>query len=549
MKLKTSLQLSIIIPIVFAIAVALLLMWQFRAVIGSELLDTSFLATLALLGIIMAAALYAHTRDILKKITILETWTETILAGKLDYHADIEQSDDEIGRLCKALTKLIYGIAKVNDSMQKQMEEHMLEAEKQKHNAESSQSGMKHLAEALGRFKDSQDELMYKERQQLLKQVVRGVIYDLGDALTPVLGAGSLVSAHPEMLKDQDWTLQQINTMHDGVRRARKSLKNLAGVFHQPQQETQPADLNIAVKSGIALAEQRRKEEHIAEAEPIKIQTVFAKTAIVSGDETDLEEAVAALVLNAMESMPGGGIISVSTKVKGPSAALLVQDSGRGMSAEVQNRCLDPFYSTKERSGVGMGLTMVASTAYRLKGSLKIESEEGDGTRVFVNLPLWKERTAEETLDLSKIHDRQLRILVVDDDPWAREAIQALLGAIGHKAEAVGNGPRALEELKTEKFDLVFVDWAMPVMSGDRLAAAIKKDLPHMPIVMLTAFGHAMIAEDRIPAAVDVMLLKPVAMEDLEKAIAQAGAKVAAEITNQKDKAPQDWDWSQAPRD
>jgi CheY-like chemotaxis protein len=215
------------------------------------------------------------------------------------------------------------------------------------------------------------------------------------------------------------------------------------------------------------------------------------------------------------------------------------------MSDEVRNRCLDPFYSTKKRMGTGMGLTMVASTVYRHRGSLKIESEAGNGTRVFVTLPLWKERVAEKAIDLQNVRGN-LRILVVDDDAWAREAIKAALNASGHTAEAVADGQQGLAKLGTEKFDVVFVDWAMPVMSGDRLAAAIKQTFQNMPVIMLTAFGHGMIAEDNIPPCVDVVLLKPVTMEDLEKAIAQARAKVGTEPADKKGTSPEDWDWTGA---
>ncbi|MFH0952791.1 MAG: response regulator [Verrucomicrobiota bacterium] len=548
MKLKTNLQLSAVIPIVFAIAVTLLLMWQFRSTAAADLLDTPFVAVLGLLGVIMAAVVVSYSRDILKKIRILDAWTDTILKGNLDYHAEMDSSDDEIGRLSAALSKLIREVKEASTALHEQVEEHRREADKQKQNAASSQEGMRHMAQAIGRFKGAQEEVVHKERQRVLKQVVRGVIHELSDALTPVLGAGDLVCAHPEMLKDQAWTLQQVETMHAGVHRARKSLKNLAGVFHQPQQETQPLDLNLAVKRGLALAETRWKEEGLADKVPVRIQTDFAVTATVLGEDTDIEDAVAALILNSMEAMPGGGTITVSTMIHGPSAVLEVRDSGKGMSDEVRNRCLDPFYSTKKRMRSGMGLTMVASTVYRHGGSLEIRSEAGQGTRIFVSLPLWKERGAEKALDLQDVRGGNLRILVVDDDAWTREAIKQALNAMGHTAEAVADGQQGLVRLKAEKCDVVFVDWAMPVMSGDRLAVAIKQTLPYMPIIMLTAFGHGMIAEENIPPCIDVVLLKPVTMEDLGNAIAQARAKVGEGAADKKGIAPEDWDWTGAAR-
>ncbi len=526
MKLKTSLQLSAFFPIVFAVSVMLLLTWRFHSTGGSEALDTRLMAELGLLGIIMAGLVVAYSRNILQKVNALETWTHTILQGRLDYHANLDDSSDEVGQLSQALSKLIREVKETNAALQKQVEAHKRVAEDHKKNLEASQAGMRQLAQAIGRFKDSQEEVVLKERKKLLKQVVKGVIHDLSEALTPVLGAGDLVCAHPAKLNDHDWVLQQVETMHEGVKRARACLKNLAGVFHQAQEEAQPVDLGHAVKRGLSLADARRKDEGLANGVSIKVETDLAMTAAVVGEETDVEDAVAALVLNAIEAMPGGGTITVSTTVQGPFAVLEVRDSGAGMSDEVRERCLEPFYSTKKRVGAGMGLTMVASTVYRHGGSVDIRSEAGHGTRILVTLPLWKERAAGNAPALQDARGGSLRILVVDDDAWAREAIAAALNAMGHAAEAVADGQQGLARLEAEKFDVLFVDWAMPVMTGDRLAEAVKQILPHMPIVMLTAFGHAMIAEDGISPCVDVVLLKPVTMGDLGKAIAQARAKV-----------------------
>ena len=110
------------------------------------------------------------------------------------------------------------------------------------------------------------------------------------------------------------------------------------------------------------------------------------------------------------------------------------------------------------------------------------------------------------------------RILLVDDDPSARQSIKLLLNIDRHSVTAAQDGIEALELLAKEAFDVVIVDYAMPKMLGGDLAAIIKRAKPSQPILMITAYLEKLVASD---TPVDALLGKPFGIEDLRRAIAK----------------------------
>jgi two-component system, response regulator FlrC len=113
------------------------------------------------------------------------------------------------------------------------------------------------------------------------------------------------------------------------------------------------------------------------------------------------------------------------------------------------------------------------------------------------------------------------RLLVVDDDPSVREAVEMILRLDGHLVETVNSGSEALSVFMPGKFDLVFTDYYMPAMTGDKLAAALRGRSPSQPIVMLTAYGEKLQASGSPLTCVDAFIGKPFEIESLRKAVAK----------------------------
>ena len=110
-------------------------------------------------------------------------------------------------------------------------------------------------------------------------------------------------------------------------------------------------------------------------------------------------------------------------------------------------------------------------------------------------------------------------ILIVDDDPAARESIRLLLGIDRHTVTEAANGEEALQLFQTSRFDLVITDYLMPGMLGDELAQSIRSLAPGQPILMVTAYVEKLIAAGQ---AAESMLCKPWSVEELRLAVARA---------------------------
>jgi len=288
-------------------------------------------------------------------------------------------------------------------------------------------------------------------------------------------------------------------------------------------------DLNYVVARVISLTQPRWRDMALAKGIDIQLSTELAdELPEISGDEPELRSALGNLVFNAVDAMPDGGTITLRTFQEGEEVVLEVTDTGIGMSDEVLKRAMEPFFTTKEEGGTGMGLAMVYGSLQRHNGTLEVESEVGLGTTFTLRIPVQTEvREIAATIEAVPF-PVGLRFLVVDDEPRVRDMVGEFLIRQGSTVETAANGRDALQKFHQNEFDLVITDRGMPEMNGDALAEAIKGESPNMPIIMLTGFGEMMTSTGDKPGGVDVILAKPVTPATLRQAVTALRAKYAA---------------------
>jgi CheY-like chemotaxis protein len=113
------------------------------------------------------------------------------------------------------------------------------------------------------------------------------------------------------------------------------------------------------------------------------------------------------------------------------------------------------------------------------------------------------------------------RILVVDDDDLVADSIRRMLLFDGHQVETASSAEEALAIFAKQPFDLTFVDYEMPAMKGDQLAAEIKRFAPTQPVVMFTGYAEAVRATDIGAKGIDLVLGKPFDLEELRRTLAK----------------------------
>ena len=397
-------------------------------------------------------------------------------------------------------------------------------AERKKAEA-SLQDSNRQLKEALDELASMQKQIVQQERLRALGQMASGVAHDFNNALSPVLGFSSILLEDHAQLDDREKVLKYLQIIHTAGKDAAHVVSRLREFYRsRDKQETfLPFDLGKLVEQSVNLTQPKWKNQALANGATIFVTCNLGKVPPVSGNESEVREVLTNLIFNAVDAMPQGGTITLGTSVKSSQILLEVTDTGTGMTEEVRQRCLEPFFSTKGDRGTGLGLAMVYGIIRRHKGTIDIQSEPGKGTTFAIGFPLEGEQKQETVLavDTSK-PSRKLRVLAVDDDPMTLMVTEECLRSEQHDVETAKNGREAFEKFRKGRFDLIVTDQGMPEMNGNQLAAAIKQVSPATPMIMLTGNWQMVSSEEeQANVEVDLIIGKPVTKSSLREAIAK----------------------------
>ncbi len=387
------------------------------------------------------------------------------------------------------------------------------------------QDSNRRLEEALAELCRTQQGIIQQERLRALGQMASGIAHEFNNALMPIAGFSELLLTQPQYLRDKKKLTEYLRGINTAAQDAVAVVSRLREFYNQREGETDhlPVKLNDFVVQAISLTQPKWKDEAEASSIAISIETDLQEVPPILGNEGELRQVLINMILNAVHAMPNGGTITIRTRLDGQDAVVEVSDTGVGMSEDTRQRCFEPFFTTKGEGGTGMGLAMVYGTIQRHEGTIDVESERDKGTTFFIRLPARKARKA-KTKKKAPAPTAPLRVLLVDDEPSVLQVLNAFLTRDGHNVETATNGREGLEKLLAGTLDLVVTDRAMPGMSGDQLAAAIKTIRP-TPVILLTGFGDIMHVNGEKPAGVDLIVSKPVSGAALRQAVAKVISK------------------------
>ncbi len=416
-------------------------------------------------------------------------------------------------RVRERTTALIQANAKLQDEIaeRRRAEEAVLESNRQ-------------LSDAMSQLQATQREIIQRERMHALGRMANGIAHDFNNALAPILGFSELLLMKPETAEDPKKVRMYVEMIHGAAQSSAKVVSRLRE-FYRYRDDAEvftPVVVNDLVLQSISLTQPRWKGQALAAGIHIDFRTEMGNVPTVSGNESELREMLVDLIFNAIDAIPKRGTVTLRTEVQGRWLVITVSDDGIGMTEEVKARCLEPFFSTKDDQGTGLGLGSVYGIVRRHGGELDIQSEAGRGTSIAISLPLEKIGKPPEAAQPALPIPSPLRILVVEDEPLVREVISVYLDEDKHQVETADNGREGLEKFKAARFDLVMTDRAMPEMNGDDLAAEVKKLRPEQPVILLTGFGDLMTGAGECPDGVDLVVSKPFTLSTLRNAIAKA---------------------------
>jgi len=430
-----------------------------------------------------------------------------ISISKGDLHQELSlQTGDEIEGLAETFNKMTREL-KLNRDEQKKLIQKLSENNER-------------LTEEIKAREQLEEELIKAERLRALGEMSSGVAHDFNNILGAILGRAQLLL---ERVKNAN--------VRGGIEIIEKAALDGAETVRRIQEFTRlrvdsssfvPLDINQVITDAIEFTRTHWQNESEAWGRPIDMQCDFGIVPKMMGDPSGLREVFTNLIINAVDAMPKGGVIRMATEVEGNVVAVRVQDSGIGMSMEVQKRTFDPFFTTKGTRGSGLGLSICYGIISRHRGEILLESKVGKGTSFIIRLPLDLSGIVPESMRDKEESVVPARILVIDDDAMMRSVLTDILIQSGCHVDEVGSGGGGIELFSHDEYDMVLTDLGLDDMSGWEVAQKIKEASPDTPVVLITGWGMQLSEEENRTRGVDFVVSKPFKLEELRSVINSA---------------------------
>jgi signal transduction histidine kinase/ActR/RegA family two-component response regulator len=477
-------------------------------------------------------------------ISLPETWLESCARGEMVHLADTAKAAGELaGKLFRAgLTSAVAAPMRVENELFGVL----LVARRQpdaftggeceflhalcEHVALATHQAQLHeqLEKAYNELHQTQQAVMQQERLKALGQMASGIAHDINNALSPVVGfADLIVEAESGLSDDSKRHLRYIRTAGEDIAHIVARLRE----FYRQRDEADSDAVfqlqpNQLVTQVVDMTRPRWRDIPQGHGIMIEVRTELdPNVSEFAGLESEIREALTNLIINAVDAVPKGGIITLRTRAGEEKSGatnddvskfvvLEVSDNGTGMDENTRRRCLEPFFSTKGRRGTGLGLAMVYGVLDRHEGRIEIESELGVGTTMRLIFPVRKITSPDTQAGSDKLRPAPCRILCLDDEAPLRELLNDMLKRDGHDVAVADGGQTGLDIFRAamgegRPFDAVITDLGMPYVDGREIAAIIKHESPATPVIMLTGWGTFMKDDGALPAHTDGILSKP----------------------------------------
>lgn len=376
-----------------------------------------------------------------------------------------------------------------------------------------------------------QEQLLQSRKMDTIGQLAGGIAHDFNNMLGGIIGSAELLKRRlPEDQKAEKF----VHMIMESAERAAELTSKLLAFARKQHISSTPVDVHQALRNALSILESTIDRR-------IRIShSLTAEASMVAGDLTQLQNVFLNLAINAVQAMPGGGDLTISTQVidldkvycelsqfdllPGSYLEIEIRDTGCGIAPDQLERIFEPFFTTKELGkGTGLGLAAVLGTVQMHKGAVSVYSEVGAGTVFHVQLPLTEEEASKVVHVGPPVRGSGL-ILIVDDEAVMRITAAAILEDLGYRVLLAEDGLSGLELYRQQhsKIDLVLLDMVMPQMNGSDCFAAMKEIDPDVKVILSSGFTRSADLSDMRAAGLSGFIRKPYRGVVLSQTVAAA---------------------------
>jgi len=369
-------------------------------------------------------------------------------------------------------------------------------------------------------------QLQHARKMEAIGTLAGGISHDFNNLLMGILGSASLMLSnirpnhpHYEGLKD----------IEQHVQSGAELTKQLLGFARGGRYEVKPIDLNKLIKKTSEMFGRTKKE--------IKISTKYQMDIWpVEADQSQIEQVILNLYVNAWQAMPGGGDLCLQSEnvsldqnhakplgiEHGRYVKLSITDTGAGMDEATRRRIFDPFFTTKEMGrGTGLGLASVYGIVKNHGGIIAVNSQKGEGTTFTIYIPASDMKIVEEKEVSGETLKGTETVLLVDDEDRIVDIGEKTLKFLGYKVLIARDGKEAVELYKKTPagIDIVILDMIMPEMGGGEVYDCLKEINPHVKVLLSSGYSINGEATEIIKRGCNGFVQKPFSIKELSQRI------------------------------
>jgi len=366
-------------------------------------------------------------------------------------------------------------------------------------------------------IQSAQAQLIYGARSRALAQLATGASHALHNVLAAIVGRTQLLS---ERSRDME-TRNELDDIRHSAAIGAEMARRLQEFARSGESEAVvQVDVNALISQASDMTRFSWREQAEMDGVIIDIVKDFADVPPVSARPSELRAVFIELLLNAVEAMPHGGVISLRTERMGDQVFASVIDKGVGMDEATRLRVFDPFFTTKSAPHPGLGLANASKIIAQYNGVLSVESELGKGTTFTLALPVAVEM--QPVIEVPEKPDHPISILFIDDDPVEQNLVKKFLLYRGYRIDVAEDGAEGMAFVRLNQYDLVFADLGMPGMSGWQVAEKITQLHPKLLLVLMTPWAVELDPEKIKASGAHRIAQKPISLDDVLRIVQEA---------------------------
>jgi signal transduction histidine kinase/ActR/RegA family two-component response regulator len=363
------------------------------------------------------------------------------------------------------------------------------------------------------------DHAMQQQKLEAIGRLSGRVAHDINNVLTPMMCAASLLELE-EGLSDEG--REHLAIVMQAVQHAAGITRQLLTLSKQQVTTRRVVGLDTELRQLEPLLRQS-----LGEGIQLTVRADAAGVLVGMADH-ELGQVLLNLCVNARDAVAGRGAITVLSRRTNGHCEVVVSDDGPGVPVDVRQRMFEPFFTTKPADrGTGLGLSTVLELVQRAGGEIAVQSHLGQGTTFTIRLPVvgigQPASVQAGTADLAPLH-----VLLVDDNAALRQTLAYVLALRGHSVCTAATVADAVQRLGEDPVDLLVTDVLLPDGHGPDLAATARASHPGLPVILMSGYAGADLAEDTLLQPHTLFLQKPFHPNRLAQALGEVTSARAA---------------------